>query len=308
MDAMSIPAAPPSDRPDGPVGWRRWVVGARPRTLPAAVVPVLVGTAVAMAQGHAVWWRGAVALAVSLALQVGVNYANDYSDGVRGTDDVRVGPTRLVASGMASPSAVKRAAFAAFGVACIGGFALAAVTSWWIIGVGICAVAAAWFYTGGPRPYGYAGLGEPFVFVFFGIVAVAGTAYVQLERVTRLALVSAVPVGLLAVALLVVNNLRDIPGDTASGKRTLAVRLGDQRTRVFYAVTVLAPFACVPAIAFTDGRRGWVFLALLAGVLSAIPLRSVRAGAGGRDLIPVLGATGKLQLAFGIALAVGLAI
>ncbi len=206
---------------DAPLG-----LGARPRTLPASVVPVMVGTGAAAAYGDVVWWRAVLAGLVALSLQVGVNYANDYSDGTRGTDADRVGPLRLVASGLATPFAVKRAALAAFVVAGAAGLALAAVAGWWLVGVGAACVAAAWFYTGGPRPYGYVGLGELAVFCFFGLVATVGTAYVQTGELTALEVLAALPVGLLAVSLLVVNNLRDIPGDTAAGKHTLAVRLG----------------------------------------------------------------------------------
>jgi 1,4-dihydroxy-2-naphthoate polyprenyltransferase len=280
-----------------------WVVGARPRTLPASAVPVIVGTSVAAAEGQVIWWRAATALVVAVAIQVGTNYANDYSDGVRGTDARRVGPIRLVASGLASPSAVRRAAIIAFAVAAVAGLALAAAAGWWLILVGAASVAAGWLYTGGPRPYGYAGLGELFVFIFFGLVATVGTAYVQLERVTGLAVAASVPVGLLAVALLVVNNLRDIPGDTASGKRTLAVRVGDRVTRRLYASCVLVPFAIVPALAVS---RPGALLALAALPLAVVPVRSVLAGEEGRGLIPVLGATGRLQLAFGALLAIGI--
>ena len=213
----------------------QWVEGARPRTLPAAVAPVVAGTGAAAAASGAVWWKAVLALGVSLALQVGVNYANDYSDGVRGTDSERVGPLRLVGSGVAAPAAVRRAAWLAFTVAGALGLVLAATSGWWLVAVGAAAVLAAWLYTGGPRPYGYAGLGELFVFVFFGLVAVCGTTYVQVGRVTGPALVCAVAVGLLACAILVVNNLRDIPTDTTAGKRTLAVRLGDRGTRRLYA-------------------------------------------------------------------------
>ncbi len=282
-----------------------WVAGARPRTLPASAVPVAVGTAVAAAQGSPIWWRAAAALVVALALQVGTNYANDYSDGIRGSDDVRVGPVRLVASGLASPASVKRAAVAAFGVAGLTGLGLAAAAGWWLVLVGAASIAAGWFYTGGPRPYGYVGLGEVFVFVFFGLVATAGTAYVQLERVTGLAVAASVPVGLLAVALLVVNNLRDIPGDTVSGKRTLAVRVGARSTRLLYAACVLAPFGLAGALAVT---RIGSLLALVALPLAIGPVRSVLAGREGKDLIVVLGATGRLQLAFGALLAVGIAL
>ncbi|HRA35704.1 MAG TPA: 1,4-dihydroxy-2-naphthoate polyprenyltransferase, partial [Acidimicrobiales bacterium] len=217
--------------PDHPRGLGVWLAGARPRTLPAAVVPVAVGTAAAVGTvpGGLIWWRALAALVVSLALQVATNYANDYSDGVRGTDadDRRVGPVRLVGQGLASPGAVKRAALTAFAVAGAVGAALAVAVGPELFVVGALAIAAGWFYTGGPRPYGYAGLGEVFVFVFFGVVATAGSAYVQTGELTALALGASVPVGFLATALLVVNNLRDIPGDTAVGKRTLAVRLGD---------------------------------------------------------------------------------
>ena len=280
-----------------------WLAGARPRTLPASAVPVVVGTAVAHAGGHVIWWRTAAALVVSLALQVGTNYANDYSDGVRGTDDGRVGPVRLVASGLRSAGAVKRAAFASFGLAAVAGLALAAAAGWWLLAVGLASIAAGWFYTGGPRPYGYAGFGEAFVFVFFGLVATAGTAYVQLEHFTALSWVAAVPVGLLAVALLVVNNLRDIPGDSTAGKRTLAVRVGAPATRRLFTACVLLPFA------FAAGTAAMRFGALLA--LAALPIalaqvRRVLSGAAGRDLIPVLGDTGRTQLAFGLLLAVGI--
>ncbi len=281
-----------------------WVVGARPRTLPAAVVPVAVGAGCAVGAGPVTWWRVAVALVVSVALQVGVNYANDYSDGVRGTDDRRVGPVRLVGSGLKPPAAVKRAAFVAFGVAAVAGLALAATTSWWIILVGVAAIAAAWFYTGGPRPYGYAGLGEVFVFVFFGLVATAGTTYVAVERVTGLSLVMGCAAGCLACALLVVNNLRDIPSDTVAGKRTLAVRLGDARTRSLYVMLVAAANVLVIVAALV--WRPWVLLGLVAIVVAVAPIRAVRAGVRGPALIPVLGATGRLQIAFGVLATAGL--
>jgi 1,4-dihydroxy-2-naphthoate octaprenyltransferase len=283
----------------------RWVAGARPRTLPAAVIAVVVGTAVAGAEGSVIWWRAAAALVVSVAIQVGTNYANDYSDGKRGTDAVRVGPVRLVASGLASPEAVKRAALGSFAVAAAAGLALASVAGWWLILVGAACLAAGWLYTGGPRPYGYAGLGEVFVFVFFGLVATAGSAYVHLERVTGLALLAGVPVGLLAVALLVVNNLRDIPGDTAAGKNTLAVRLGPPATRVFYVATLTTAFVAVPVIALS---RPWALLAVASAPLAVLPARRVLAGEAGRALVEVLQATGKLQLAFGFLLALGIAL
>jgi 1,4-dihydroxy-2-naphthoate octaprenyltransferase len=282
-----------------------WVAGARPRTLPASAVPVAVGTGVAVALGQAVWWRAGCALIVSLALQIGVNYANDYSDGVKGTDAVRVGPLRLTASGLARPGAVKRAAYASFAVAGIFGLALAAAVAWWLIGVGALCIAAAWLYTGGPRPYGYAGLGEVFVFVFFGLVATVGTAYVQVGRIDGWEVLAAVPVGLLAVSLLVVNNLRDIPGDAVAGKRTLAVRLGAPRTRILYGACLAVALVLALPLAVW---RPWSLLALIAAPLAVAPVQTVRRGAVGRDLIAVLGATGRAQLAFGALLALGLAL
>jgi 1,4-dihydroxy-2-naphthoate octaprenyltransferase len=282
-----------------------WLVGARPRTLPAAVVPVAIGAGCAVGAGSVTWWRVAVALVVSLALQVGVNYANDYSDGVRGTDDARVGPVRLVASGLQPPGAVKRAAFAAFVVAAVAGLALAAATSWWLLAVGAAAIAAAWFYTGGPRPYGYAGLGEVFVFVFFGLVATVGTTYVAVERITGASVILGCAAGCLACSMLVVNNLRDIPGDTGAGKRTLAVRLGDARTRLLYLALLVA--AALAVIAAAPWRPA-VLLALLAAPLALPAVTAVRQGARGPALIPVLGATGRFQLVFGALATVGLVL
>jgi 1,4-dihydroxy-2-naphthoate polyprenyltransferase len=284
---------------------KRWLIGARPRTLPAAVVPVLVGTACGVGEGGIVWWRVGGALIVSLALQVGVNYANDYSDGVRGTDTVRVGPVRLVASGMASASEVKRAALVVFGVAALVGLALAIATTWWLLVVGVACIAAAWGYTGGPSPYGYLGLGEVFVFVFFGLVATVGTTYVAVERVTALAVVAGCGVGCLACALLVVNNLRDIPTDAAAGKRTLAVRLGDPRTRTVFVVLVVAAFAFAGLAAIW---RPPALLVMLAIPIAAVPVRSVVNRASGTALIAVLGTTGRAQLAYGALFALGLAL
>jgi 1,4-dihydroxy-2-naphthoate octaprenyltransferase len=251
-------------------------------------------------------WRALAAMIVSLAIQVGTNFANDYSDGVRGTDAVRVGPVRLVASGLASAASVKRAAFASFAVAAVAGLALAAVAGWWLIAVGAAAFLAGWFYTGGPRPYGYAGFGELFVFVFFGLVATVGTTYVQLEKVTGLSVAAAIPVGLLATALLVTNNLRDIPTDREAGKNTLAVRLGDHATRLLYAVMMVAVFVMVAAIAVVD--RPWAALALVGAAVAVVPVRAVLSGASGRALIAVLGATGRTQLVVGTLLAVGIAV
>ena len=270
-----------------------WLAGARPRTLPAAVAPVLAGTGVAAYVDTAQladlpWWRALLALVVSLALQVGVNYANDYSDGIRGTDADRVGPMRLVGSGAASPQAVKLAAFLAFGVAAVAGLVLAATTAWWLVAVGAVCVLAAWFYTGGGKPYGYLGLGEVMVFIFFGLVAVVGTTYVQTGTWEWPALYAGVGIGALACAILVANNLRDIPTD--AGKRTLAVRLGDRRTRGLYALLVVAAAAAVVAVAAATtwwALLGLGFLARIAG-----PTRDVLKGATGPALIPVLAATG----------------
>jgi 1,4-dihydroxy-2-naphthoate octaprenyltransferase len=292
----------------------QWLAGARPRTLPAAVAPVLVGTAVAAWDGRAVWDRALLALVVALALQVGVNYANDYSDGVRGTDAQRVGPVRLVGQGLAPPAAVKRAAMLAFGVAGLAGLLLVALSGqWWLLLVGAGAILAAWTYTGGPRPYGYAGLGEVFVFVFFGLVAVGGTALTQSGVLSGLALLGGVGVGALSCAILVVNNLRDIPGDTVAGKRTLAVRLGDPATRRLYAALVGVALA-VPAIVGMLGMvlpETWPATAILGlgGVVLAVaPLRAVREGALGPALVPVLGGTGRLLLGYGVLLAAGIAL
>lgn len=285
------------------------MVGARPRTLPAAVVPVALGAAAAVGEaddGETRWWAAALALLVALALQVAVNYANDYSDGVRGTDDVRVGPVRLVASGLASPAAVKRAAMLAFGVAALAGLVLAVTTSWWLLAVGAASIAAGWFYTGGPKPYGYLGLGEVVVFVFFGLVATVGTTFVVVERIPAAAWWLGVSAGCLACALLVVNNLRDIPTDTVAGKRTLAVRLGDRRTRYLYAGLVALAFLVLIEVAVA-GRVG-ALAAWLAIPLAVVPVRAVLRGAAGRDLIAVLGATGKVQLALGLLASLGVAL
>lgn len=290
-----------------PSGWRVWIAGARPRTLPAALVPVLVGTACAAGRTDLVAWRFVAAAVVALALQVGTNYANDYSDGKRGTDSAahRVGPLRLVGSGLVAGRLVKRAAMVSFGIAALAGLALAVAVGWELLVVGAAALLAGWFYTGGPRPYGYLGLGEVFVFVFFGVVATAGSAYVQEEAISGLAVGASVPVGLLATALLVVNNLRDIPGDAASGKRTLAVRLGDARTRVLYVGLLVGAAVAVPLVAGL-GDRPAAALALAAVPLGRRPVLEVLSGARGAALIGVLGATGLVQLTYGGLLALGL--
>jgi len=265
---------------------------------------VLAGTGVAAWSHQEVWWKAALALVVSLLLQVGVNYANDYSDGIRGTDDARVGPLRLVGSRVATPQAVKRAAFACFGLAGAVGLVLAATTAWWLVALGALSILAAWYYTGGKKPYGYLGLGEVMVFVFFGLVAVLGTQYVQAEDVTLTGLLAAIGVGVLACAILVANNLRDVPTDTESGKRTLAVKLGDRRTRGLYAFLVAV--AAVMLIRICIATSWWAAL----GFLGFVPL--LRAAvlvvrrAIGRDLIPVLQLTGVGELLYAAGLFAGL--
>jgi 1,4-dihydroxy-2-naphthoate polyprenyltransferase len=283
----------------------QWLQGARLRTLPAALAPVLVGSGAAALVDRFRLLHALLALVVALSLQVGVNYANDYSDGVRGTDADRVGPLRLVGSGVASPAAVKAAAFTGFGVAMVAGLVLALLTTLWLLPLGAVMVAAAWYYTGGRSPYGYRGLGEVSVFVFFGLVAVLGTTYVQAERLTATALLGGVACGALACAILVTNNLRDIPTDVAAGKRTLAVVLGDGRTRLLYALLIGTAFVVAVALA---ARTPTALLALLALPLALGPLQRVRGGATGRDLVPVLAGTGTLQLAYAVLLTAGLAL
>jgi len=265
-----------------------------------------VGTAAARGvDGPLVAWRSGAAAVVALALQIATNYANDYSDGIRGTDDpgARVGPVRLVGWGIKEPGAVKRAAMASFAVAGVAGLALAAAVGWELVAVGAACMVAGWCYTGGPRPYGYLGLGEVFVFTFFGVVATVGSTYVQVEEVTALSLLASVPVGLVATALLVTNNLRDIPSDALVGKRTLAVRLGDARTRTAYLAMVVGALALVVPIAVERPAAAGALLAALAAIE---PVRKIRDGASGPALIPVLAGTARFQLAFGILLAAGL--
>jgi 1,4-dihydroxy-2-naphthoate polyprenyltransferase len=283
----------------------QWVEGARPRTLPAATAPVLAGSGAAALVDGFVWWRAALALVVALALQVGVNYANDYSDGVRGTDAARVGPLRLVGSGVAAPSAVKAAAWASFGVAAFAGLLLCAVSSWWLLLVGAVAIVAAWFYTGGSSPYGYRALGEVSVFVFFGLVATVGTTYVQARSVPVAAWLAGVGCGAFACAILVANNLRDAGTDGQVGKRTLAVLLGDTRTRSLWVVLVCVPYLTAVV---TASRHPLVLVVLVTVVLVVPPARVVRSGAVGRDLIAVLRATGLALLAYGAVLGLTLAL
>jgi 1,4-dihydroxy-2-naphthoate octaprenyltransferase len=283
-----------------------WFAGARPRTLAAAVAPVFAGTGVAAYEDSEVWWKALLALVVALALQVGVNYANDYSDGVRGTDDDRTGPMRLVGSGRVPPATVKRAAFVAFAVAAVAGLVLAATTAWWLVLVGLVCIAAAWLYTGGPRPYGYAGLGEVMVFVFFGLVAVVGTTYVQTETFPAAAWYAGVGVGVLACAILVANNLRDIPTDAAAGKKTLAVRLGAARTRAFFVLLVLAAAVALVGIALTT--TWWVMLGAVYVLPAAMAVRVVVREAQGADLVPVLQLAGAAELQYALGASVGLLV
>jgi 1,4-dihydroxy-2-naphthoate octaprenyltransferase len=282
---------------------RIWVEAARPRTLPAAVAPVLVGTAAA--ERFSVW-RFLGALLVGLAIQVGVNYANDYFDGVRGVDSPeRIGPRRAVAAGLVAPAQMRAATAVALCVAAVAGFALAWVAGWQLLLVGLLALLAAVGYSGGPRPYASAGLGEVFVFVFFGLVATVGSAYVQAERVVGVAAVAALPVGLLATAILVVNNLRDVDTDRRAGKRTLPVRLGRTRTKTLYRLLVVGAFVLLGPVVAAAGSA-WPLLALGALPLALRVLRRVQRAETPRPLIPALALTARVQLLFGLLLAAGL--
>ena len=279
----------------------KWILGARPRTLPAAIAPVVVATALAGSDWN--WFRAALALKVGIWLQIAVNFANDYSDGVKGTDTNRIGPTRLVASGLATASQVKMAAFISFAIASVAGLWLSLLTSPWLIVIGVAAIAAAWGYTGGKNPYGYSGLGELSVFIFFGLTATVGTYYVQTGQVTALSLICAIPMGALACAILAVNNIRDRAQDELVGKRTLAVRMGDiQARRGFVALLVIAHMAALATLI------PWTLLTLAVLPLTISISRAVLAGSSGTALIPMLGKTGKLQMFFGILFALALAI
>jgi 1,4-dihydroxy-2-naphthoate octaprenyltransferase len=283
----------------------QWIEGARPRTLPNAVAPVIAGTGAAAWLGSAVWWKALLALIVSLSLIIGVNYANDYSDGIRGTDDERAGPLRLVGSRLAAPRAVLSAAVLSLAVAAIAGVALAWVSAPWLIGVGAACIAGAWLYTGGSRPYGYAGFGEVAVFVFFGLIAVLGTQYTQALRIDAVGGAAAVAVGALSSAVLVANNLRDIPTDRVAGKMTLAVRLGDRRTRMLY-LSLLGVAAIMTLVLMR--ATPWCALGFLATPLALKAAGPVRSGKGGRELIPVLRDTGLTMLVWSVAVAAALAV
>ena len=282
-----------------------WIQGARPKTLPAAIAPVVVGSACAHLENSMQnnWLNSVFALIVSLALQVAVNFANDYSDGIRGTDKDRVGPLRLVGSGAKKPADVKKATFLAFGVAAVFGFVLAATTSWWLLLVGVLCFLAGWFYTGGKHPYGYLGFGEVFVFIFFGVVATMGTTFVINRQLTLVSFLASVVVGCLACALLAVNNLRDIVGDATSNKRTLAVRIGESGARKFYILLFIVAGCAVVSIALLHPAAMIAMLGLAAAIK---PIRRVYSGATGADLINVLVMTGRVQILVAIALSVGL--
>ena len=282
-----------------------WLAGARPRTLPAAVAPVLVGSGAAHLQGGFNWRLAGLCVVLTLAMQIGVNFANDYSDGVRGTDSAdRVGPRRLVGSGLVPPAVIRMVAFLCLGVGVLAGLAVVALSGhWWLLAVGAGLLVAAWTYTGGSRPYGYRGLGEVVVFIVFGLVAVMGTTYVQAHAVGWESFTGAVAIGALASALLVANNLRDIPTDAQVGKRTLAVRLGDHRTRLVYASLVALSIALVIPLGL---HHPWAWLTLVAAVFAAPPVKAVLDGVEGRDLILVLGATGRLELVYAVLLGFGL--
>ena len=270
------------------------------------MAPVLAGSGAAAFADAFVWWKALLCLGLSLALQIGVNYANDYSDGIKGTDNDRVGPLRLVGSGVASAKAVKIAAFAWFGFSAALGLVLAATSTWWLILVGVAAISAAWTYTGGSNPYGYRALGEVSVFVFFGLVAVLGTMYVQAGEFTWPVVAAAIGIGALACAILVANNLRDIPTDIEAGKHTLAVLLGDRRSRLFYALLILIAVGCLVWAAVV--ATPWALLGLIALPVAAKAVRTVFGGAAGMALIPVLKDTGIAQLLYAVGLAAGLSL
>ncbi|MFE9326202.1 1,4-dihydroxy-2-naphthoate polyprenyltransferase [Nocardia sp. NPDC052278] len=283
----------------------QWIEGARPRTLPNAIAPVLAGTGAAASIDGAVWWKAVLALLVSLALIIGVNFANDYSDGIRGTDDVRVGPLRLVGQKLASPAAVKNAAIISLAIGAVFGLVLVIATAWWLLLVGAACLAGAWFYTGGSKPYGYSGFGELAVFVFFGLIGVLGTEFVQAERIEWAGLVLAIGVGAFSSAVLVANNLRDIPTDTESGKVTLAVKLGDPRTRTLHLALLAVPFIATLLLVV---RTPWALVGLVAVPLAVRANAPVRSGKGGLELIPALRDSGLALLTWSAVTALALGI
>ncbi|WP_104086363.1 1,4-dihydroxy-2-naphthoate polyprenyltransferase [Arthrobacter sp. GMC3] len=284
----------------------QWIEGARLRTLPMAVAPVIIGTAAAYDLGAIHWGRAVLAALVALLLQIGVNYANDYSDGIRGTDEVRVGPLRLVGSGVAKPSHVKMAAFTAFGLAMLAGLALVLLSqAWWLLLVGAGAVLAAWGYTGGKNPYGYMGLGDVFVFFFFGPVATLGTTYTQAGQVSPAAVLGSIATGLIAVALLMANNVRDIPTDSEVGKRTLAVRLGDRNARLSYVLMLVLSLAIMMPLVTT---KPWILLVLLLIPFMLMPSWIMLKGEQRKSLIPVLKQTGLINLGFSILFAAAMVL
>lgn len=282
-----------------------WKEGARPHTWANAFAPVIIGSGAAAQTNGFSWWRALLALVVAWALIIGVNYANDYSDGIRGTDDDRTGPLRLTGSGLAQPAEVKRAAFLAFGVAAVAGIALCLASAWWLIAVGALCILGAWFYTGGKNPYGYRGLGEVSVFVFFGLVAVMGTQFTQLRTITWVGFGCAVAVGAMSAGVNLVNNLRDIPTDSAAGKTTLAVILGDTATRRLYCLLVSIPFVVSLAFFTVSPWAGIGIIALPLAIKAAVP---VVKGQTAKELIPVLGATGKAMVVWAVATAIALAV
>lgn len=302
MEPMSVPSsASPQDRATA----AEWLAGARPHTWANAFAPVIVGSGAAAFHGGFSWWRALLALVVAWALIVGVNYANDYSDGIRGTDEDRSGPTRLTAAGLAEPGQVKLAAFVAFGVAGLAGIALSLVSAWWFILVGIVCILGAWFYTGGKNPYGYRGLGEVAVFVFFGLVAVLGTQYTQAGLISWVGLAAAVGIGSISAAVNLANNIRDIPTDAETGKITLAVRLGDTNARRLFLGLVSVPFLISIGLAFATLPA---LIALLPLPLVIRATRPIRSGATGPGLIPVIGNTGRAMLAWAVITAAALAL
>lgn len=287
----------------------QWIQGARPKTFAAAIAPVSVGTGIAMYENGFNALIAVLALIVSLSLQVGVNYANDYSDGIRGTDANRVGPVRLVGQGLAPAELVKRAAFISFGVAVVAGLGITLLSGLWLlVPVGIASVVAAWFYTGGKNPYGYAGYGEVFVFVFFGLVAVIGTAAAQTGHITWVSVLGGVTCGALSTAILVTNNLRDIPSDRETGKNTLAVRLGDARTREMYKLLIVIAFMPPVLMSFTTTGPQFAYVSIATILMARRPLKLVAEGAVGRELIPVLEITGQLLLVYSFSFAMAIAL